>query len=370
MGYSSAAIAQGGMALAIAAPFSAIFAAIEGNRHRAGAAMISTANRSRRAVVARQLLPNIACGAAVLIVPTALYAGSEAIPLSFTDFFILVGELAQIAAFTCFGFALGTRLSRAFALPIAVVVPWLWIVYPSATEPLWIRHLNGNLIDCCDLSIQPSNSVILAGILVALAVALLSLAFIPGTRTRWLVPAAFGGFLALVLVAVSMVNSFGFTPGSIRAASDLRCAGSNPRICVWKENAGQLNRTAKVASRIGEDLRAAGIATPTLATERPGGDRWQFGISPQANTSEIRGSLASSLIPRTPDCAASSAYDTTDLKPILTWWVLGKANASEARENTPLTRSEMHRYRAVAKSSPRAQSNWANQSINELATCS
>lgn len=48
------------------------------------------------------------------------------------------------------GYAIGWLFPGLLAVPATAVVTYLWLAYPAALEPLWLRQLNGtNLSECC-----------------------------------------------------------------------------------------------------------------------------------------------------------------------------------------------------------------------------
>lgn len=323
-GYSAAAIAQGGIALTVIAPFCALFGVLEGARYKAAANLISTSNRRLATIIVRLVLPVTAAGILLLAFSQFVVASTVVIPQTVTEGLVVVSQVIVVVAFTLFGFALGSNLPKAFAIPASVVVPWMWLVYPSATEPLWMRHLNGNLSGCCDISVAPATDVAIAGALVAIAIAIVSLMAVPRIRGKARSGLAALAGLLLVAIAVNMAQGLGHSPGTARDTGQLVCI---ERVCVWPENRKQLSSVIRQQAKIRRELDGFGMSPPELVTEDSSAGRraWIFGTTPDAGKGDIGVALVAGLLPATPKCAETRPYDTNDTRPLIERWIFESA---------------------------------------------
>ena len=50
------------------------------------------------------------------------------------------------------GFAPGILLPVPVAIPVGILLPFVWFAFVPAMEPVWLRHITGMFRDCCGLS--------------------------------------------------------------------------------------------------------------------------------------------------------------------------------------------------------------------------
>lgn len=150
---------------------------------------------------------------------------------------------------------------------------------------------------------------------------------------------AFGAVAALI------ASSYGVDPVNPRASSDLVCAGTQPKVCVWKEHQALLGESVRAASRLKASLSGMGIQTPDSATELSGSP-WTFGVLQESSPDAIQASIDSSLIPsEPPPCAASKGWPAVAAQQLLTAWV----DAVAGMNSTSLTNAYGAQTSAVVR---------------------
>ncbi|TBN57549.1 hypothetical protein EYE40_09195 [Glaciihabitans arcticus] len=212
---------------------------------------------------------------------------------------LLAAVLAVIVAALAFGAVLGLTMHVIFSVPLAVVLTFLWVTVPrSDGYNLGWRHMAGyGLHECCEtFAYTIAWQAWLAPVLVALALALLALAFLSAGNK---VVVRLGALVAgTILVAGAFVTTSGMTANSSasRPVNDLVCAGDSPIICTWPEQAGGADgaavsdtlRTA-FASAASRGIELPATVTAAIRPEEPssGDDITYFGYTGPADTPAV-----------------------------------------------------------------------------------
>jgi hypothetical protein len=151
-------------------------------------------------------------------------------------------SIASVLAWSAFGAALSLLFRPWLSVPAALVVPFLVLSLPQGWEPLWLRHVNGYLSDCCGTSdvldpraVHASLSFLGAVTLLSSCVIAIRLARGPSQVRRTLVGAGGAVVLAALVAAIGIapVRHMGPIPTLVRSADALRCADS---VCLWPED--------------------------------------------------------------------------------------------------------------------------------------
>lgn len=330
--YAIALSAAGTIALAFVAPICAALGAWEGARFRRAAWWGMPHVRSRAAIAAWSAAPVIVAGSIAVTVASMLQLTKSG--LFVPDVRLLALTVAVISAHTLLGFAAGLWVPVVIAAPAALILSFLWMAFPGAMEPLWLRHLNGSLSTCCQLAQDLAPAAVLAALLVAagmVAAALLLIAQQAWSRVRGalsIVP------LVIALAAGSVIASpLGPDPVVARHASALVCAKdpSGIEVCVWPEHVGRLDEVLGIAARAVAAWDAAGIPAPRRFTEVEPANRVDpvFGFRLESTGADIVGALAYSLVPPTPSCADTGPYPSASVLDDLEAWFAAVAGMSE-----------------------------------------
>ena len=190
-GYAVAASAAGTETLPFLAGFVTATAAWEGSRLRRGRVWAAPSVRSRLAIGSWAILPAVLVG--VLAVTVAIVVQLLRSNAGLPDVRFIAISALDFAAYGALGLALGLLLPFAVAGPLGIVLPFLWLAFVPAMEPLWMRHLTGMFRDCCsidqDLDLQAvlASGIVDAGIIASAALLLSGGA---GVVRRILAPAA------------------------------------------------------------------------------------------------------------------------------------------------------------------------------------
>lgn len=310
-GYSVDASAKGTIALPFIASFVAACAAWEGSRLRRGRVWATPSVRSRLAIGFWAVLPAVLVG--VLAVTVAIVAQLVRSDAGLPDVRFIAISALDLAAFGALGLALGLLLPFAVAGPVALVVPFLWLAFLPAMEPLWLRHLTGNFRDCCgnerDLDMQAvlASTLVDAGIVAAAA---LLVSGGPGVLRRVIAPAA--PFALSVAAGVVLVSGMDYSPTVARDVNALDCASTEGvTVCTWPEHRQRADEVASIIGDVRAAWQAAGIAAPSVYTEADASvkpaDALGFGINgASSKRDDIINSLAFSMAPPFPDCPGGS----------------------------------------------------------------
>lgn len=128
----------------LAGPVAAACAAWEVARMRVGGTFDIPSARSRVVVLIDLLWPVFLLAFLEVLIAGVSRAGLAPPPAS-----VLLVAATAIAAQIAVGTALGAYFRPATATAIALLTSYAWMVLPSASEPLWLRHLNGAWMSCC-----------------------------------------------------------------------------------------------------------------------------------------------------------------------------------------------------------------------------
>ncbi|MGA4841026.1 DUF7224 domain-containing protein [Streptomyces sp. G45] len=275
----------------------------------------------------------------------------------------VVGLLCLLlVAYTAVGYAAGWLFPGVLAVPAVAVATFLWLSYPVAFEPFWLRQLNGtNLTECCayDRTLDPralvAPALVATGLLIAAVVAVAARAWT--TRLAGLLPLALA-----VLVAVPLVDPLGFDPTKSRDTAALTCTGAAPRVCLWPEQADDAEKFRTWVGQSSARLRTAGVPLPKTYTptfSRP-------------TRADVAASFVSALMPSSPPACAErrpwageSAYG-----PVAAWleWTAGARESDVAQRFDDGGRT-LALVRAVRELPPRAQQRWYDINRAALTRC-
>ncbi|WP_157878648.1 DUF7224 domain-containing protein [Streptomyces chattanoogensis] len=222
----------------------------------------------------------------------------------------IVGEwLLIIAAHSVAGFALGRAVPIVVAVPVSLLVSFVVLAYPSAMEPLWMRHLVGSgLRSCCTVAEVPDGRAIGAGCVVALAI--LVAALVLGSRAHRVVAAVAAGVLVLTGIGVGswLAKPLDVRASTARPTNDLKCSGEQPQICLWPELSGQSEDIRRTVRSVRDRLMGVGLDIPgTITTaERAQNGELSLGLEVGSTPEQMTMAFTGALLPDGPPACANS----------------------------------------------------------------
>ncbi|MFE6714154.1 hypothetical protein [Streptomyces sp. NPDC057695] len=359
-GYWESVAAQSSFLLGFTVPACAACAAWEGARIRRSGILASTPVRSPLAIALSVVIPVLVLGLIAVLLPLLmLLPYAQGIPGGAT--FAIVGlELLLVTAHSFLGYAAGFVLPRLLAAPAVLMATWLWMAYPAALEPFWLRQLNGhNLNECCSLDQVVADRAVVAPALVAGGLLLAALIWIRGRRfaARALAPVV----VALGLTAGAVIGMpLGYKAGSPRAASELTCDSGTPAICLWPEQMQEATAIRSLSSRAAERLAQLDVPVAPQLT--------MPSVQPRAD--QIIASVALSAIPGAPPrCAESGPWPGNVAQGPLMAWLVQTAGADARFVQGSYTSEDVRTVEQVRSLPEADQTRWFRTNAATLKNC-
>ncbi|MEV8515364.1 hypothetical protein [Dactylosporangium sp. NPDC051484] len=269
-GYWPAAVAKADMLLYVVAPLCAIAGAWEGGRFRRGGIRCWAVVRPMWRIVLNSLGPTLVMAAVGVALAVGVMAPAAASAPGLPDVRLIGVYLLVVTAHILVGYGLGVWLAPALALPISLGLSYVWLAYPAAIEPFWVRHLNGfSFESCCNIADVPATRALIGSTLVALGVVAAVLLALSGGRR--LLAGAAATFVLAFGAAVTVVWPLGPEANQPRAGSP-RCAGDRPALCLWPEQEaarGRIDAAARVSRCPAPSPRAEACRTQSTSASRP-----------------------------------------------------------------------------------------------------
>jgi hypothetical protein len=266
--YALAASATASAALPFVAAYVSAAAAWEGARMRRGGIWGRSWDRSNIAIAARPIAVPVVFGVLALLAAIAFQlarSGANA-----PDLRIVIVAIAELLAWAVVGFALGVRLPLAAAAPLALLLPYLWLGFVPAINPVWLRHITGMFRDCCSTAEDLSPNAVIASLIVSagFAIAAWIVAVAPKQRLRNQVLIAAATTASVIVAAIFLVSGLTFAPVVARDSSLLACRKLDyAELCVWPEHQDRINELSAVTSEAINGWRAAALPTPEVVSE-------------------------------------------------------------------------------------------------------
>ncbi|WP_250301037.1 hypothetical protein OG709_16055 [Streptomyces sp. NBC_01267] len=264
--------------------------------HRAGVDGWAPA-RNPLQVAWMHLAPVAALGLLGLLASLAAISTSAVGAPGFPSLGVLVTAYAVVVSHIALGWLIGPLMPRMLGAASMLIFGYLWGFWPAALgEVPWLRHLNGQgIVECCGLDQTASVRSMAATITFSaglLAAALLATAF--GTKQRrhriYVISAVVLGTAGAVGLAVPLE----FQGTQARNQNLLKCAGTQPVVCVWPEQYDRRKEITRWAKDAGQRVHSVGVSTAA---------RIEFG-QPQPSEASIRATVATSVLPTAPPACA------------------------------------------------------------------
>jgi hypothetical protein len=367
--YGLGQLAKAASAVAIVGPLCAGLAAWEGARVRAGRVHRLAPARRECLIAIRSLLP-IWLLALVALSAATVFALSAGPSLRIADLRLLAVPAAVVLAHTSLGYAVGRVVPAVFAIPLVLVASWLWIVYPIALSPLWLRHLTGYLNGCCDASTVLDAGAFAAPIVVSAGAVLAALALVSR------LPAAGRAGLAAAVVAtglltgIHLVSGLEARPTTPRPSSELVCAETDPVVCLWPEHAALTGLVHQRATVIRRRLGRIGVRTPAVVGEGGPKSAWRIGVVPGARRDAVDTTLVEGLLPPFPRCASGEApYPGVRAYWPVALWIAHTTGSSTELLRYSVTGADRDEVEAVQALPERQQAGWYQANRRALTSC-
>lgn len=301
-GRGTSAVATGVSAVFLIAPAAGAWGAWRAGALRRGGVLELGPSRTGLEIAAGRLVPVIGGTLGVLVFAVLIALLGAGRIVTAPDLRVVGMGAAVVIGDAVLGYAVGIRAPAVVAVPGTFVLLYLWMVFPQAFEPLWVRHLNGFSIECCGLRSDFDPGALVAPSLIAGALVVAGV--LAAADGRWLARRVIGASIVVVVAvtgATRLVSHLGASPVTPRPAAELVCAGEGPRVCVWPENAFRLDEMVQAARSVRSSLERWGVEVPATATEAaPMGARtpgWHIGMRPVVEPERIRPMLVATLIP-------------------------------------------------------------------------
>lgn len=351
------------------APLCALCAAAEGARLRTAGWARAPHARGALRIFAVAALPVFAVGVGLLLVQTVRTV-APALP----DPRVLAVAVAALLAWIALGYALGTRGAPVVVLPTVLLAGYAWMTVPLTLEPLWLRHLSGAWITCCQVDTDVSGRAVLGAGLASAGLAgtayLLLRADLPSLRGRGVALAALPMVAGLVLGSVA-VSRLGPDPVVPRTAA-VTCGSGTPQVCVWPEHVDRLPEITRITAAATLRWRDAGVNPPQRWTERARGagpGTAVVGFARDAAPADLISSLAVGQLPGFPACANTGPWLAAAAVDYLSAW-LQLVAGTPARELAPRFGPETMGVVAAVAALPKPQQrSWFQANLAAVERC-
>ncbi|MFB7356681.1 hypothetical protein [Streptomyces gardneri] len=282
----------------------------EGGRLKADRVWDLAPSRARWRVAGQTLAPAVGAGWAILLLPVVMRLIETRLLPTPAAVLPLVMGMGIVCAYAVVGCVLGHLAPRVIAAPVSAVAAFYVIAKTSAySDPVWPRHVSGQLSTSIAFGEHYSAPTVLVPFLVAAAVAAAVAAWWSrGPRRLPLRVLATAVALGTVVVSARTVSGWGVVDGPVSAGhAPARCVGAAPRVCM-AEAGGAIERLDDVRAEVTgslEKLRAAGVdvTAPSTVTDgllyertrtrpRSTASTWWLPLTAQAEASGPDGRMA------------------------------------------------------------------------------
>lgn len=254
---------------AIVLPIICLGAAMSASRLRQARLLdgSATVRRSWLHVFAALVLPPAVAGVVAFLAPVMWFTQAQTGSL-LPHPIMVAAAAAHAAAYVSLAVALGTRLRPLVAVPLAVLLPFVFIGFPQGFEPRWLRHLTQIPSSCCEVYNVLDPQALTGLFLVAAALTVAAYAiFRPGQRALPVRAIGLAGAAALLVIAVTTVDSLPYQalvarPGAPRCEPVGRTA-----LCVWPEHEHLRANATPLLTEVSDISARTGVSIPTEFTE-------------------------------------------------------------------------------------------------------
>ncbi|MEV7569386.1 hypothetical protein [Streptomyces tanashiensis] len=282
----------------------------EGGRLKRDGVWELAPSRARWRVAGQALAPAVGAGWAILLLPVGMRLVETRLLPTPTAVLPLLMGVGIVCAYAVVGCVLGHLAPRVIAAPFGAVAAFYVISKTSAySDPLWPRHVSGQLSTSIAFGEYYSAPTVLLPFLVAATVAAAVAAW--WSRGSRRIPLRFLGTtaaLTTLVLSAQTASGWGVVDGPVSAGhATARCVGAAPKVCM-AEAGGAVERLDDVRSEVVgslEKLRAAGVdvTVPSTVTDgllyertrtrpRSTASTWWLPLTAQAETAGPGGRIA------------------------------------------------------------------------------
>ena len=297
----TAIILVSGNALIFGSVFAALGGAIEGSRLRGGQYAANLTSRPHARVLLDSLGPTLLAVMAIQVATFISWLPAAHGFFAAAPWMAMVTPLLVLTAHLLLGFNLGLRLPSMVSLPLAMVLPFLWLSLAMASGTFSLKFMTGEYLgeSCCRIYQQPENSALALG-LGFNALATVILYFLADVRKvkrsalKSIFKVALGGATVVGLLGLVSVGASA-TGIENRSFRDMTCSGTAPIICMFpmQDPNGQSEITLK------KTWAAIRQTSPDLSNRVIGaslGQNSKFGVAAIATPSSSQIDVAFSLV--------------------------------------------------------------------------
>lgn len=375
-GYGTAATAAASGAMPFIGALVAGTAAWEGSRLRRariwGGPWARSGLRIAAGLIVGPFLAGVVATASALVVA---HTEASAFP---PDPAITAVLILDLVAYASIGFALGVLAPAAIAVPVAVILPVLWLAFVPAMYPVWLRHLTGMYRDCCNLEESLAPQAVLASVLLDVAfIATASIASVIGWRRRWRAIGAVGILAAGLLVGTRPILGMTFAPVIPRDPSLLSCtSGGGAEVCLWPEQTGPSAEILADVIDVRARWLAAGIDAPSAFTEAtgqpPAGPLEVHFRDPLTKDSVVM-ALADAMLP-SPSACGHATTGGIALPYLEAWYAAAGGLSSESVQGLDFTVDDVNPsvltvVKQLSQASVSVRQAWAAKALSIARTC-
>ncbi|MFF1376382.1 hypothetical protein [Streptomyces sp. NPDC058308] len=238
----------------------------EGGRLKRDGVWQLAPGRSRFRVAAHTLLPVVAAGWLVLVLPVVMRLIETQLwptPAALAPLFMAMGIVCAYAVLGC---ALGHLTPRMISAPLSAVAVFYVIAETvKYDEPIWPRHVSGQPDTSLAFGEEYGAATLLVPLLFVVALAAsVGVWWIRTTRgSQWAIRGAAGvAAVAVMASCADVASGWAIADGPITSGhATARCTGSVPRVCM-AETGGAVEELDRVRGEIVRSvtkLRAAGV---------------------------------------------------------------------------------------------------------------
>ncbi|MEY4000549.1 MAG: hypothetical protein RLZZ626_904 [Actinomycetota bacterium] len=303
-------------ALVFGTVFAALGGAIEGSRLRGGKYASNLSSRRHYHVLIDSLAPSfLAC--LLILIATFIYWLPKAhgffSPAPWTAF---ITPILVLLAELLFGFNLGLRLPSMVALPLAMVLPFLWLSLSMSSGIYALKFMTGEYLggSCCRIYQQPMQSALVLGFGFNL-IATLLLYFVADVRKVRRSAMKSGFKVALGGVAVfSFLGLFSMSASATgienRSFKETTCSTIAPVICLFPMQDPQ-GQSAVTLAKTWAAIRETSPDLPARVIGANLGQSTKFGVgavvTPTSRQIDVAFSLVSDYVGSPAICQESDA---------------------------------------------------------------
>ena len=331
------------------------------------------------------VLPSVLVGIVAMLAAVAvlLVRSGSSVP----DAVVIGVAVLDLVAWAAVGFAAGVLLPVPVAVPVGILLPFVWLAFVPALQPYWLRHLTGMFRDCCGLNEDLAPAAVVASILANLGIIAAASVLIAGHRSARRIGVSALALAVPLAAGVVLVSGMTYAPVVPRDPALVACRErTGLTLCLWPEHVAQADELATVASDVRSRWLAAGIEAPAVFTEAgrsvAPAESLAFQVSGTPPDDVIR-ALAEAMTPQQPECVdPTTGYSMGTSGGVAAQWLLAWYAAAGGMSQGRLTEEygsewgmggstldPLPTVDALWKVSPEARRAWAANAAALVTTC-